>query len=147
MATITVGTNSYVTEAELTTYVTDRGVSLTGTPAVLLIQAMDWLESQPFTGGRYDLSQSLEFPRDFIAFTYETLSEVPLNIKKAQMVAAVIIDDGGTLLGPVERAVKREKVDVLETEYMDNTSESTQYPELNLLLRGYIASGFMVSRG
>lgn len=144
---IIVGTNSYNTEAELTTYATDRGVALTGTLSVLLLSAMDWLEAQPFISGRYVLTQSLEFPRDLIVYTYETLGEVPPNIKKAQLAAAVILDGGGSLVGGIDRAIKREKVDVLETEFMDNAAATVIYPELDLLLRGYIASGFTVSRG
>ena len=144
---IIVGTNSYNTEAELTTYATDRGVALTGTLSVLLLSAMDWLEAQPFISGRYVLTQALEFPRDLIVYTYETLGEVPPNIKKAQLAAAVILDGGGSLVGGIDRAIKREKVDVLETEFMDNAAATVIYPELDLLLRGYIASGFTVSRG
>ena len=57
MATIIVETgagltnsNSYVSEADLATYATDRGITITGTAAVLIIQAMDYLESRQFLG-------------------------------------------------------------------------------------------------
>ena len=46
MATITVGENSYVTETELSTYATDRGVTISGDTSVLLIKAMDFIESR-----------------------------------------------------------------------------------------------------
>ena len=56
MATIVVETgagltnsNSYVSESDLATYAADRGVTISGTAAVLLIQAMDYLESKTST--------------------------------------------------------------------------------------------------
>jgi len=35
--------NSYVTEAEVSTWATDRGITLTDTVAVLIIKGMDYL--------------------------------------------------------------------------------------------------------
>ena len=62
MATIVVETgsgsttaNSYVSEQELTTYASDRGVTLTGTASVLIIQAMDYLESKMFVGTKSNI--------------------------------------------------------------------------------------------
>ena len=62
MATIIVETgagltnsNSYVSESDLATYASDRGVTITGTAAVLIIQAMDYLESRQFLGTKSDI--------------------------------------------------------------------------------------------
>lgn len=134
MATITVGTNSYVTEAELTTYATDRGVTLSGATDVLLIQAMDWLELQPFRGEKADASQDLEFPRD-------DETTVPERIKQAQMAAALVIDDGGELMGAIGPRVTQESVDgAVSVSYSDRGNQTTLYPRLNALLRPYVAS-------
>ena len=57
--TVTVGTDSYNTEAELTDYAALRGITIAGDPTTLLINAMDWLETNPFIGNRYDLDQLL----------------------------------------------------------------------------------------
>jgi len=139
---IVVGENSYNTEAELVEYATARGLTISGDTEQLLIKAMDWLEFQPFIGVKYVSTQDLEFPR------YPS-SDVPAKIKKAQLVAAMLIDSGEVLFPVVDRATKREKIDVLEVEYMENASETKRFPELSLLLREFLTGSlsFMVSRG
>ena len=71
MATIVVedgtglaSSNSYVSEADFATYAADRGVTITGTSAVLLIQAMDSIEEENFKGNKYTDAQALQWPRD-----------------------------------------------------------------------------------
>ena len=143
MAVIVVGENSYVTEAELTTYATDRGLTIAGDTSILLIQAMDYVETRPYAGIKTDPDQDLQFPR------YPD-TDVPQDIKTAQMVAAILTDSGVNLFATVGRAVKMEKVDVLETEYMDNAAESARYPQLDNLLAPYYANGsggFAVTHG
>lgn len=149
MATITVGTNSYVTEAELTTYATDRGVTIAGDTAILLIKAMDYIETRNFIGIKNEITQTLEWPREVcsgINYCEIDHTEVPTDIKNAQMVAALIIDGGGDLQPSIDRTVKREKVDVIEVEYMDNALSSKQYTQLNDILRPYIKSGVKAVR-
>lgn len=144
MATIVVGTNSYVTEAQLDTYAADRGIIIEAADkSILLINAMDYIETRPYAGTKTDSEQALEFPR------YPD-TVVPDDIENAQMVAALLIDSGVDLFATVERAVKREKVDVLETEFMDNAAETPYYPQLENLLSKYYSSGaggFEVIRG
>lgn len=144
MATIVVGTNSYVTEAQLDTYAADRGITIEAADkSILLINAMDYIETRPYAGTKTDPEQALEFPR------YPD-TVVPDDIENAQMVAALLIDSGVDLFATVERAVKREKVDVLETEFMDNAAETPYYPQLENLLSKYYSSGaggFEVIRG
>lgn len=145
MATITVGTNSYVTEAELTTYATDRGITLAGSPDVLLIKAMDWLEVQPFSGSKADPDQDLQFPRNG-----ETT--VPQAIKNAQMVAAILIDSGEDLMMPQGQRVLSESVaGAVSVSYSDTGRQSTYYPQLSALLRPYLGNDggntFSIARG
>ena len=153
---VQLNTDSYASEAELAAYALARGVTIAGAQTALLIKAMDWLESQPFIGYRTVAGQLLAFPRSgfqypdtevtyFIQTLYNTT--IPPRIKQAQIVAALLIDGGASLLGAVDRAVKSEKVGSLAVEYMDNAGEATRYPQLAMLLRGFVASGFMVSRG
>ncbi len=153
---VTVLTDSYASEAELADYALARGVTIAGDKTVLLIKAMDWLESQPFIGYRTVAGQLLAFPRSgfhypdteatyFIPTIYNTT--IPPRIKQAQIVAALLIDGGASLLGAVDRAVKSEAVGDISTTYMDNAGEVTRYPQLSLLLRGFVASGMLVSRG
>ena len=154
MATITVGTNSYVTEAELTTYATDRGVTLTGATDVLLIQAMDWLELKPFKGVKTDAAQELEWPRTGVSVNGVTLddSTVPERIKQAQMSAAILIDQGADLMPTVEQRVIAERVEgAVSVQYSDKGNQTAIFTKLNWLLRDYVTNSggmsFDVVRG
>lgn len=166
MATITIGITSYVTEAELDTYAADRGITISATDkTVLLVKAMDFLEVQPFKGVKTVSTQSLQFPRvicdqfgDYRPNSYGyngyedyyceyPSDEVPQRIKDAQIIAALLIDSGEDLQPNVGRSVKREKVDVLEVEYMDTSSDSTRYTQLQDILKPFIKSGFTARRG
>lgn len=131
--TTTVGTNSYSSDAELMAYADSRGLTLSGVPSVLLIKAMDWLEIQPFKGEKTDPEQPLEFPRNG-----ET--QVPERIKTAQIVAALIYDAGGDPMAAIDRRVVREKVDVVEVQYSDKGNQTTLYPQLSMLLRGFLSA-------
>jgi hypothetical protein len=142
MATIIVGTNSYATEAELATYAADRGITITeADTTILLIKAMDYLETRNFVGMKTESDQTLQWPREVCTGVYgchidNTL--VPDDIKSAQMIAALIIDGGNEIQPTVERAVKKEKVDVLEVEYMDNAIATIQHTKLQDILRPYV---------
>ena len=142
MAVITVGTNSYATEAELATYAADRGITIAeADTTILLIKAMDYIETRRFVGSKTEVTQTLEWPREVCSGTlYCEIDNlvVPNDIKSAQMIAALIIDAGDEVQPIVERAVKREKVDVLEVEYMDNASALKHHTKLNDILRPYI---------
>ena len=143
MATIIVGTNSYVSEAELTTYATDRGITILGDTSVLLIKAMDYIETRSFISVKTDVTQALQFPRVLCALSSEceySNDEVPKNIKKAQIVSAILIDQGNDLQATNTQLVKSEKIDVLEVEYMDGSSQANFYTALNDLLKNFLTT-------
>lgn len=145
---VTVGTDSYVSEAELTAYATARGVTITGDLSVLLIKAMDYLETRQFVGCKTVYNQPLQFPR-VMALMYELgydSETVPAPIKNAQMIAAILIDGGYDLQPVVGRVTKREKVDVLEVEYDDKAPLSSQFTGLQDILRPFIQSGIRGQR-
>lgn len=118
--------NSYVSEAELTTYATDRGITLSGTANQLIIQSMDYTETRNFIGTKYTQGQSLQWPRSgaYIDGFLVGSDTIPQELKDAQMATAVSIDQGNDPAGTVDRATKREKLDVMEVEYQDNASSS-----------------------
>lgn len=121
---IVTGANSYASEAELTAYAAARATTLTATAETLLIQAMDFIESLSFIGDKKTKDQPLQWPRENVyidGFEYES-TEIPQQLKDAQMAVALSIDAGINPLGAITRAVKREKVDVIEVEYMDNAA-------------------------
>lgn len=160
MAEIVINQNSYVTEAELVTYATDRGIVIDGSASTLLIKAMDYIETRNFIGEKTVASQTLQFPRNLCnQFGYDrpnsyqgytnyydyfceySNTEVPQGIKNAQIIAALLIDAGNDLQPSVGRAVKREKVAEIEVEYMNSAASETQYKSLQDALKPFITAG------
>lgn len=141
---LVVGTDTYVTEAELTAYATARGITiLASNKEIILLKAMDYIEIQSYWGTKTDPDQELEFPRNG-----ETI--VPEKIKTAQIVTALLIDSGENMFPTPEQAIKREKIDIIEIEYQDFTNSLKNYPQLNKLLTPFLSSSggsFVVSRG
>ena len=136
------GANSYVSEAELTTYATDRGETLSGGAEALLLKSMDYLESLVFIGLKRTQDQPLQWPRTQVyidGFIVDS-ETIPTELKNAQMAVAIAIDGGYDPLAPVDRSVKREKVDLLEVEYADNAAPYGYSRTINHLLRKLVSS-------
>lgn len=167
MAVIIVGTNSYVTEAELTTYASDVGQTIASADkSVLLIRAMRYLETRNYIGTKTVYNQPLQFPRilcdntypygnyDYFSMYPQNYSQpcpydsttVPNEIKNAQMIAALLIDSGYDLQSTLTQQVKRRKVGPLETEYQDYSSSAEQHRSLNDILAPFLQSGLRVVR-
>jgi len=135
---IVTGANSYVPVAYADTYNTDRATAWTGTDGekeAALIKATDYLEQVyqgRWIGDPLSDTQALSWPRiDDI---------IPDRLKQAVCILALeaITAD----LNPVQdRAVKREKVDVIEVEYMDNAKAGKTRPAIDGLLRALL-TGF-----
>lgn len=135
----------YATEAELTTYAAERGITLSIDAAFLLRRALDWLELQRYSGEKTDPAQALQFPRNG-----ETV--VPTAVKTAQLAAAMEYNAGNDLLAPTGPRTVREKAGPVEVQYSDKGNQTTLFPHLYALLNDYLAStgygiNFNVSRG
>jgi len=153
MATITVETgyivsnaNSYVSESALSSFAADRAISISGNANSLLIQAMDWRESQPFAGVKYTSGQALQWPRYgvYVDGYYVSESTVPQLLKDAVCEAAIAIDAGSNPLATLGRSTKREKVGEIEVEYMDGSRDAPFLAAAESKLRKLLTSG---SRG
>lgn len=130
-----VGTDTYVTVAELEEYAQKRGITIAATDKdPLLVKAMDCLESKNYKGTKTLDKQPLQFPRDI------TDNLVPTEIKTAQIVAALLIDSGEDLQPTLGKTVIREKIDVIEVEYRDNSRESKSFTQLNALLAPFLSA-------
>ena len=134
MATIVVETgsgsttaNSYVSEADLATYAADRGLTVTGTAAVLLIRAMDYIESKDFLGTKANQSQATMWPRYGVMINnyYLSSTSIPQLLKDAQMETAIAVGAGVDPLDNQARETKKEKVGSLEVEYSDSAKAVT----------------------
>ena len=134
MATIVVedgtgltNSNSYISEADFSTYADDRGITLTGDTAILLITAMDYIEQQPFQGSKYTEAQALVWPRINVVVDGYTIDsdEIPTLLKDALCEVAIGVDGGNNPLLNEDRSTKREKVGDIEVEYMDGARNYT----------------------
>ena len=141
--TVVAGANSYVTEADLTQYAADRGVTLNTATDVLIIKAMDYIESLNFIGDKHIEEQPLQWPRDevYIDGYYIERETIPKELKNGVYATALAIDAELDPLRVVERATKREKVDVVEVEYMDSAASETIVRTINAALRKIIKPG------
>lgn len=117
---------SYASETAFASYALDRGISVKGTDEKLLITAMDYLESKNFIGDKGTRDQALQWPRvnATIDGYYVDSDAIPQLLIDAQIEIALSIDSGVNPLATVDREIKKEKVDIIEVEYMDNTLDS-----------------------
>lgn len=139
--------NSYVSEADVTTYATDRGVTLTADADILIIKAMDYLETLDYIGTKFSQAQALQWPRNnvYIDGYYIEPSTIPQELKNSQMALCLSIDAGADPMATTERATKKEKVDTIEIEYMDNAATKAIITSVNRALNKLLKSGSMGS--
>lgn len=149
---IVTGANTYVSEAQFTAWLTERGIAAPADPAAILLRAMDYLETLPFVGYKRTREQPLQWPRFGVlidCFAHEE-NEIPPDLQLAQMFTAAAISDGVDPMGIVEPGIKRERVGAVEVEYMDGAGQSTARSisfSMTKLLRAGSGYGFVVTRG
>lgn len=138
---IVAGANSYVTEAELTTWATARGITIADADREKwLILAMDYLETLSYKGYIVEEGQPLQFPRRYLKIDgyYIEQDEIPEELKNVQLHLASQISQGVNPISDVGRNVKRRKVGDLEIEYMDGAGNTTVDRKLSMLIRKLI---------
>jgi ATP phosphoribosyltransferase len=120
------GANSYVSTTTLTTFATARSVTLTAGAETLLIQAMDYIESQRYKGLKVGYTQVLQWPRYdvYIDGYYATPTDIPQQLKDALCHAAIAVDQGTDLLQDASRTTSMEKVGDLEVHYAPGSLSS-----------------------
>jgi hypothetical protein len=150
------GANTYALLATVETYHTDRAntawtsVVYDDPKVAAILRAMSYLEAQPWVGQPLNIvgwssGQSLQWPRGYVmmdGYDWPT-DEVPPKVVQALCEAALVeLSKPGALSVALERggAVKREKIDVIETEYFDGASSKTQYTAITQALRGLVMS-------
>lgn len=141
---------TYVDAAAARQYAAARGIELSSTDAdveVQLVSAMDYLEAQR---ARYQGTktkpgvQALQWPRTGVILdcSYSLPDNViPVELKNAQMQLVLEVFAGNTLMPSSDgRVVKREKVDVIEREFMTGQDlgsgglPSPSFPAVDALL-------------
>jgi len=136
---------SYVDTTFVNAYFLLRGITFTSTDANI-INAMDYFEatfSQSWKGEKLLSTQALSFPR-----LIDGVNTYPVQVKNAICELAYKASTA-TLLPDGNQAVKREKVDVIEVEYQDFTSATTNYSLVNAMILPWLngsGSYHLVSR-
>lgn len=114
---------AYGDDAGLAAWAAARGLTVTGTPAVLRQLGSDYLDAT------YCFTVDDTTGANFLAALYR---------------AAYLADGGATVLFPVTTGarVKRQKVDVIEREFFDDGADSTGFldPTINGLMRAFICA-------
>ena len=116
------GANSYILESEFNDYVTLRGYTVTASVEPLLIRSYDYMSTLNWIESHTE------------AFT------VTGNIKSAQAEIAYRLSTGLDPSAKPVDAIKRKKVDVLETEFFASSNGMTGTDFLNYMpqAKGYL---------
>ncbi len=141
---VVAGANSYVSEAGLLDYAASRGITLSGATDVLIIKAMDYIESLSFIGDRHIEEQPLQWPRDevYIDSYYIERETIPKELKNGVYTAALAIDAALDPLRVVERTIKREAVEgAVDTTYADSAASETIVRTISAALYKIIRPG------
>lgn len=147
------GANSYIDATDLSTYITARGLTLTGTAATLIIQAMDVIDQNQFIGVKYSADQTTQWPR-YGAYVDGYLLDrdyIPVELMNAQCEAVIAIDTGYDPLAVSTPAVKSKQVGDIQIVYQDGASSQSYSKKINNFLKKLLAGGggantFKVSR-
>ena len=137
-----VDSNSYIDEAYLIQYALDRGVTITSPTDQYLYKAMDYLESLNYIGYKFTKEQALQWPRgdvfiDGYAFPDDS---IPKQLMEAQAEAAMATFAGQDPTSDPGRATKKEKLDVMEVEYMDGDYPYSVIRSISLKLNKLLVS-------
>ena len=134
----------YVDDTDFTAWAAARGITLTGTPAVLLTKALDFVELQQYKGSRTDTAQALSWPRtgihiDGVSVAADT---VPALVEELQMRVAADMDAGADPLAIQGQQVKSKRVEgAVAIEYMDGSYKPSRSSQVSLLLAKLTAAG------
>lgn len=152
---VVAGANTYADIATLDAYHLARGNTAwenaeAEAKEAAILRGMDYVESLPWKGQKSAYANPLQWPRIGVVDRsgYDVpANTVPQGVILALCAAALVeLQTPGALAPALERGgmVKREKVDVIETEFMDGAPSSTTYPAIMAPLKGLVGAGNVV---
>lgn len=116
--------NSYVTDAEYTTYTTLKGLTVGATAEIReveLLRAMDYLQGfeSSMQGTRASSTQGVSFPRyNVVLYSYLLASDfIPKELKNSQFEAAAYAHTGTLTPNEAIKNVSKERLGDLEVNY------------------------------
>lgn len=150
---LTVGTNTYVSEADADTYIELMGLAELSAPEALLkraTQALDRLYGSRFIGSKATSTQALAWPRIVVEDidsdgNARNFTGIPTEVANATVELALLMDSGSNVFAQPEPMVTKETVQV------DVISQSREYASafsanalhsVALVLRPLLASTF-----
>ena len=122
--------NTFISLEDVKSYADLRGIDYPADNELSqnIILAGDYLNSLCWKGGLVIASQSMSWPRSDVFAFGEILpnNEIPSNIKSAQIEATLAQSETNLLSDGSDnnQSVKKEKADMLETEYFDGGKQS-----------------------
>lgn len=145
------GAVSYASADDMYLYAVSRGIEIPQDISVLealLMKGMDYLRkfNNSYRGSPVNTSQRTGFPRTWYVGNSQVNSGLPMEIKEAQIIAALAamkID-----LMPVPAAASpqktRQTVGPITVEYAESgsTTKLVEVPEADMLLRPFLNRGF-----
>lgn len=136
--------NSYVSLTDARNYASARGVTLSvidATLEILAIKAMDYIEAKRdmFKGYKSYTTQNLQWPRTnvYIDGILNEYNHIPKELISAQCQLIIELNNGVDINpNELDYFIKKEKIDVIETEYSEklNTSNLPTLRNVNNLL-------------
>lgn len=139
--------NAYISVADCDTYqaefIRNDWASLSNDLKELYIkQATKWIDNNySFDGTKNSREQALSFPRTYCYDKDGYLIDsdiVPKEIENATCEVAYLYVSNSSVFDTPERLTRKEKVDVLEVEYIENQSEVNNFLEIDQILTGLI---------
>jgi len=139
------GANSYLTVAELDTYAADRGVIIAASDkTILLIEAMDYLESLLYIGLKHNTDQTLQWPRVNVVIDGFLIGTniIPELLKDGQAEVALAIDNSESPLQDIERVQQSVSVGkgAVAVTYANNSQATTIVRKINAKLHKLLAT-------
>ena len=126
---IVAGANTYVSDADYTTYAAQRGKTVGATEAERekeLILAMDYIESHraQFQGTKVSSTQPLQWPRSGVYIDGHLVDSdtIPQELKNAQIEAAILTRSMDLLVSENGQNVQSEKLGELQVSYFQQGS-------------------------
>lgn len=136
--------NTYVEVADVDTFCENRGLTAwaslsTANKEEAILRAMDYIESLYFKGSKSDPENPLVWPRYMDYETGIDEDEIPKRLKYAVCQAAYEESQSpGELQGNYDDNVKREKIDVIETEYFSAKPSQKVFTKISGFLTGLV---------
>jgi len=134
---------AYGTDSDLTTYASNRGITISGTESVLLTLAHDYIESLEYIGEKTQEDQADQWPRkDAYVDGYEIDKDtVPQDVIDAELQTAIAIDQGNSPFATITPSIKSETVDTISVEFQDGAGNRSFDPMILLKLYRYLRGG------